>query len=209
MTVEHKFPLPGHTFLPCDRDFGVIEKKKQKTVAVYNPEGWFTLVEKARVKNPFKVVRMTQKYNFVDIAPMRERLTFRGTAVDGTKVNLQKAMRIKIAKDSPGKMFIVYTHNAGEAWQEVNIGQRGTVGDVHLTSQYSTRRPITSAKLKDLRNLCNYIPVEYHGFYTGLQATTPSPRKLRAVVLPQRTEDETCDSESDVEVPSSDSDDDE
>ena len=50
MTVEHKFPLPGHTFLPCDRDFGVIEKKKRKTVAVYNPEGWFTLVEKARVK---------------------------------------------------------------------------------------------------------------------------------------------------------------
>ena len=83
------------------------------------------------------------------------------------------------------------------------------MGDVHLTSQYSTRRPITSAKLKDLRNLCSYIPVEYRGFYTGLQATTPSPRKLRAVVLPQRTEDETCDSESDVEVPSSDSDDDE
>ena len=24
MTVEHKFPLPVHTFLPCDRDFGVI-----------------------------------------------------------------------------------------------------------------------------------------------------------------------------------------
>ena len=31
---------------------------------------------------------MTQKENFVDIAPMRERLTFRGTAVNGTKVNL-------------------------------------------------------------------------------------------------------------------------
>ena len=53
---------------------------------------------------------MTQKYNFVDIAQMRERLTFGGTAVDGTKVNLQKAMRIKIANDNPGKMFIVYPH---------------------------------------------------------------------------------------------------
>ena len=44
MTVEHKFPMPGHTFLPCDRDFGVIEKKKRETAAVYNPEGWLTLV---------------------------------------------------------------------------------------------------------------------------------------------------------------------
>ena len=79
-------------------------------------------------KIPFKVVRMTQKDNFVDIAPMRERLIFRGTVVDGTKVNLQKAMRIKMTKDSLGKMFIVYTHNTGDAWQELIISQRGTMG---------------------------------------------------------------------------------
>ena len=179
MTVEHTFQLPGHTSLHCDRDFGVIEKKKRKTAAVYNTEGWFTLVEKARLKNTFQVVRMAQKENFVDIAPMRERLTFRGTAVDRTKVNLQKAMRIKISKKRPGKMFIVYKHNAGEAWQEDNIGQRGTVGDIHLKKQYSARCPITSAKSKDPRNLCSNIPVKYRGFYTGLQATIPSPRKLR------------------------------
>ena len=98
-------------------------------------------------------------------------------------------MRIKIVKDSPRKMFIVYTHNAGEVWQEIIIGQRGTVGDVHIKSQYSTRCPIISVKLKNQRNMCSCIPGEYHGFYTGLQATTLSPRKLRAVVLRQRTED--------------------
>ena len=103
---------------------------------------------------------------------MRERLTFKGTAVDGTKVNLQKAMRIKIAKDSPG-----------EAWHEVNIGQWGTVGSVHLKSLYGGRCTITSAKLKDLRNLYSYIPVEYCSFYTVLQTTTPSLWKLRVVVL--------------------------
>ena len=92
-----------------------------------------------------------------------------------------------------------------EAWQEVSIGQRGTVGAVHLKSQYSAMLQITSAKLKDMRNLCSYIPVEYRSFYDGLQATTPSPRKRCAVALPQRTEDVTSDSESDVEVPSSDS----
>ena len=78
-----------------------------------------------------------------------------------------------------------------------------------MKSQYSARCPLTSAKLKNLRNLCRCIPVKYSGFYTGQQATTPSPRKFRAVVLRQRIEDETSDSESDVEVPSSDSDDDE
>ena len=124
-------------------------------------------------------------------------------------MNQEKSIGIKIAKHIPGKMFIVYTHNAGEAWQEVNIGQRETVGVVYLRSQYSARRPITSVKLKDLQNLCSYIPGEYRGFYTGLQATSPCPRKPRAVVLPQRTEDKTSASESDIEVPSSDCDNDE
>ena len=120
---------------------------------------------------------------------MRERLTFRGTAVDGTKVNLQKAMRIKIANDSPEKMFIVYTHNAGEAWQEVNIGKMETVWDVHLKSQYSARQPITSAKLKNMRNLCSCIPLEYQGLYTGMQAQRPpvhvNPVKLCCHIEPR------------------------
>ena len=50
-----------------------------------------------------------------------------------------------------------------------NFGQRGTEVTIHLKSQYSARRSITSAKLRDLRNLCSYIPVEYRGFYTRLQ----------------------------------------
>ena len=27
-SIEHKFLVPGHTFLSCDRDFALIEKKK-------------------------------------------------------------------------------------------------------------------------------------------------------------------------------------
>ncbi|GFN78582.1 hypothetical protein PoB_000508800 [Plakobranchus ocellatus] len=81
-SIEHKFPIPGHTFLPCERDFGVIEKKKWKTSAVYNPEGWYSLVEKAKTNNAFQVVRM-RRQDFIDIAPMKQQLIFRNTAADG------------------------------------------------------------------------------------------------------------------------------
>lgn len=29
--IVHKFPVCGHTFLSCDRDFALIEKKKRKS----------------------------------------------------------------------------------------------------------------------------------------------------------------------------------
>jgi hypothetical protein len=52
-SVEHKFPVPCHTYLVCDRDFGVLEWKAMETVAAYDPEFWH-LFELAKLKNPFQ-----------------------------------------------------------------------------------------------------------------------------------------------------------
>lgn len=35
----HQFPEPGHSFLPCDRAFGLIEKEKRKKKQ-FIPKGW-------------------------------------------------------------------------------------------------------------------------------------------------------------------------
>ena len=35
--IKHVFPIRGHSFLPCDRDFGIIEQKKRKKERVYVP----------------------------------------------------------------------------------------------------------------------------------------------------------------------------
>ncbi|GFO13933.1 hypothetical protein PoB_004043800 [Plakobranchus ocellatus] len=167
-SIEHKFPIPGHTFLPCDRDFAVIEKKKRKTPAVYNPEGWYSLVEKAKTTNPFQVVRM-RRQDFIDIAPMKQQLIFRNTAADGSKVKLQKATRIKVSQDNPGYYFIAYSHKVDEAWQEVRIGRPGVHKPVQPQALYWGRREIAPAKVKDLKALCAFIPVQFREFYTSLK----------------------------------------
>ncbi|GFN84878.1 hypothetical protein PoB_001138400 [Plakobranchus ocellatus] len=38
-SIEHKFPIPGHTFLPCERDFDVIEKKKKENPSSVQSRG--------------------------------------------------------------------------------------------------------------------------------------------------------------------------
>ena len=49
--IEHKFLLPGHTYLPVDSDFGVNEKKKKTTQHVYTSSDWCILVAGSRRKN--------------------------------------------------------------------------------------------------------------------------------------------------------------
>lgn len=42
--ITHHFPIPGHSFLPCDRCFGVIEKKLKLIERVFHPNEYHTHV---------------------------------------------------------------------------------------------------------------------------------------------------------------------
>ncbi|CAH1111638.1 unnamed protein product [Psylliodes chrysocephalus] len=44
--IIHQFPEPGHSFLPFDRCFGLIEKEKRKKEIVYLAYDWINLVKK-------------------------------------------------------------------------------------------------------------------------------------------------------------------
>ena len=62
--IDHKFLVSGHTFLPSDHDFSLIEKKK-KEKEIYVPLQWYSLVDEARTKaRPFHAIRM-QRQSFM------------------------------------------------------------------------------------------------------------------------------------------------
>lgn len=107
-SAEHKFPVPSHTYLVYDRDFGVLEWKTVKTLAVYNPESWFNLVELEKSKNPFKVVRMMQEKHFVSISHFNNTLNVRTKDVHGKLVHLYKVARIILSREHPRKMLALH-----------------------------------------------------------------------------------------------------
>lgn len=64
--IEHRFLVSGHTFLPSDRDFALIEKYKRKNVnQAFTPNYWYEAVHKSNKKNPFEVTLM-EKEDFND-----------------------------------------------------------------------------------------------------------------------------------------------
>lgn len=43
-TITYHIPVRGHSFLPCDREFGVIEKMKRKKTSVQMYTGWQDMI---------------------------------------------------------------------------------------------------------------------------------------------------------------------
>ncbi|XP_046666325.1 uncharacterized protein LOC124358073 [Homalodisca vitripennis] len=55
-TVEQYFPIRGHSFLPCDRDFSVIKRKVRRCDRVYTVKEYAEMFLSASLKNEFYVV---------------------------------------------------------------------------------------------------------------------------------------------------------
>ena len=58
--IDHFFLVRGHTFLPNDRNFSAIEKRK-KVVKAYLPADWVRVVSTAKTTKHFETVHMKQE----------------------------------------------------------------------------------------------------------------------------------------------------
>lgn len=59
-TIDHKFYVSGHSYLSCDQDFGLVEKKKKFFKNIFVPDNWVEVIKAARDKNPFNIMNMTK-----------------------------------------------------------------------------------------------------------------------------------------------------
>ena len=87
--IDHKFLVRGHTYLPNDRDFAHIEKRKD-SARVYVPTDWERVVREARYVNPFTVTSLDSSM-FVDHAELSQQYTHRKKDADKNPVLISKA----------------------------------------------------------------------------------------------------------------------
>lgn len=57
-SIYHRYPEPGHSFLPCDRSFGLIELRKKKYDKIYLPRDYINIIQDS--SKSFKVIPVTQ-----------------------------------------------------------------------------------------------------------------------------------------------------
>ncbi|KAG8337570.1 hypothetical protein J6590_019977 [Homalodisca vitripennis] len=59
--IHHYFPVHGHSFLPCDRDFATVKRAIRKFDRVYTPIQYNEIIESDKVKVPKFVVKIFKK----------------------------------------------------------------------------------------------------------------------------------------------------
>lgn len=65
-TVHHYFPIRGHSFLPCDRDFSVIKRKIKRTDRIYTPKEYVELIAQCTVNLGKFTVQMVESKDIKD-----------------------------------------------------------------------------------------------------------------------------------------------
>ena len=178
--VDHKYLVRGHTYLPNDRDFSHIEKRKS-TAKVFLPSHWETIVHEACVTKPFTVNAMDTSA-FRDFSPLLNQFTHRKKDAEKRPVLISKAVWINLGEaEEPGEktpvrhvnqVWIRYTYSSEECWSKVSLlkgrQQKQPSKSLCFPSKYPNGHPIKRSKVEDLQKLVPFLPVECRQFYIDL-----------------------------------------
>lgn len=94
-TVVVFYPIPGHSMMPIDRCFALIEKKRLKSENIDNPEYYINLIKSARTKNPFEIV-------FLEHSLLTKYSRFKETFLTVKVGNYKRLYADKIKSSIPG-----------------------------------------------------------------------------------------------------------
>lgn len=171
--IRHIFPEPGHSYLPSDQDFAIIEKEARRHEVVYDTRGWIDIICKA--SHSFQVVHMTYQ-DFKDYHSHFQHYYRKvPRSANGSKFAISKYKELHYSHAFPGQVAVC----AEMAMDETNYTkfnfkkQNHSCPDMsNIASLFSNSRPITEAKLKDIEKLKKFVPAVYHPFYNSLNSTS-------------------------------------
>lgn len=161
--IEQKFLLSGHSFLPCDRDFAQIEKRK-KVSKNYVPTDLESMIKSARHQNPFNIVPL-EAHHFKDLNKAST------TMLNTSKLNISSVCWIRISNENPGKVLTKTSFSNMQDWTVCDVIRKGRkleeLKNMPL-EQLHCQNKISKEKLKNLQDMLDYIPLKHLTFYENL-----------------------------------------
>lgn len=165
-SISMKYLLSGHSFLPCDTEFGDAECALKQYENLYTDEQYLKIMEDCRVENKFDVSRMSPD-EFYSVKKLESLITNRKKDINNTKINWLETHEIVLEKTQPG---IIKMQKNG-IFQSVNLQKLGRKLDfisVVLDKLWPNGKPLSKEKVKDLNDLLKLVPEEHRHFYEFL-----------------------------------------
>jgi len=171
--TTQKFLVTGHTFLPCDRLFALIEKKKKQAQA-FVPSQWLEIISEARPNRPF-VIQLMNREDMKNFGILLERLPRPAT------FKVTNYCLITQSYDQPGQVSTKTSHSELENYTvhlyvQPNILGRNSpaweyrffINGIDFRNKYISPIPVSDKKYSDLLKMSNYLEFKYRSFYVEL-----------------------------------------
>jgi len=167
LKIVQIFPFRGHSFLPCDRDFGLIKRITKKADRVYSVEEYTEMMTRARAHNPFAVtnVKPTDILDFKNWWPKYYKKS--STSADKQKWSPSTYKMLVYSADTRGAVT-VYEFIDGLISTQFGLVKSARTAVKHtMKAAYDKSGVgINIKKLADIEKLRQYIPEQHTEFYT-------------------------------------------
>lgn len=187
--ITYLFPVRGHSFLPNDQDFALIERKKRRLERVETPEEWDKVILSARSHpSKFSLVKMDPSKMF-DIKSATDQY-FLKTAKP--PISLKQVRMFQISTETVlVKLRDTYTG----PWRSSIVRSKiRMTGFIQLTPLYLQAVPISSAKLKNLKSLLPFLGnARNRSFYDDIFSQQDPQNKDTGVEIEEEDNSSGCD----------------
>ena len=165
--IEIVFLVSGHTYLPCDRAFGVIEKHLRNNEYICSVPRYVTLIKEASKKNNFVVVPLECK-DIKDVKVLDKLITNRSAGLKQARVLI-----LDVAKKDGFYMMEDYTlQERPECFVSLTKGKQSSAAkpkgrgrgkqlnlqNCELPVAYPIGRALNPLKVSDLQFLIPFMP---------------------------------------------------
>lgn len=172
-SVHHYFLETGHSYLPCDRDFGVLEKHL-RSKEVFTTDHYIECMKACRKKDPATVVRMTSD-DFLNFSVLQKFINKGGQTAAGFRsarriiASNDFTQGVTVCRGYGDSLFDPYKWNLqkGPARARINFD----LSTVAVPKMYPSGVIINKKKLQHIKFLANYVPTASRPFFNDLFAS--------------------------------------
>ena len=165
--VELIFLVSGHSFLPCDQKFSIIEKEYRKQPYICSKERYVALIKSASKTGKFQVFEMEQNH-FFDVKALAKHITNRSAGL------LSKGNQFVLQESHPHGFFIKNHYDLSDdnmTYINLQKGKQSKSGrgrpqtilrlaDQQLNNKYIHEILLKRKKIDSLASILQYIPIE-------------------------------------------------
>lgn len=164
ISIQQKFFVSGHGYNNCDRSFDDIKKKERSMQSIYVPSHRINFINNLRCIWKVCATEMRGEH-FFSSKPLKDLVVTKKIAINWCCYH-----SITYNRNEP---FYLHIKSYDNTSLNINLKKQDAIeiSEVTLPNLYPNGRNISKQKFKDLQELMNFIPTEFHTFYESFKYT--------------------------------------